>query len=113
MIRSFGSFDEMMDAMQKDHEQASANIQGWQRNLIPGDCFVRRAYGIDIWGKVIAQDDADLDADYRFCFCFSVACQSGEFGDVHISTVVERKTEQEFFTEYALHNNGQLPPLQP
>lgn len=102
-------FDELEGAMQRADEA----VQPWQTVAKPGDYYVRvdRDLGITIYGELLdptvpadtdhAYDAGDLEEireeakiydephmkHYRWGRHFSVACEDGELGDVHVSTI--------------------------
>lgn len=100
--------DDFFRAEQMAQGFAAAKIKPWQRDLKPGDHFVRFSNGIAIYSKVmpIFEEDAEgeetdveksqADSDFRFTKSYSAACPDGELGDVHISTVFKQITEGEF-----------------
>ena len=96
-ITSFDNIEELFDAMHKDREAADSNTQSWQAALTIGQCFVKEAQGIIIWGEIIAEEkDPDEDPEdafetdpcEKFTRCFSVVCPKGELGFTHASTIV-------------------------
>jgi len=71
-------------------EAADARVKPWQAAVKVGDCFIADSGEEDllVFGEVLeGYQEAHL-RHYRFCRCFSVACQEGEVGDVHVSAVL-------------------------
>lgn len=71
---------------------AAAAIKPWQRELAKGHYFVSFVEGIAVYSKVLEDDDGD----FRFTMSYSAACDYGEMGDVHISTVFQTLSPQQF-----------------
>tara|TARA_R100000656_G_scaffold104176_2_gene76269 strand:+ start:3066 stop:3455 length:390 start_codon:yes stop_codon:yes gene_type:complete len=119
-VRSFGSLDEMIAAMEEDKRAADSQVQEWQKKLKVGDYFLRVECGIHIFCEVLdpsVPPDGSLDPEeveeirkeaeiykephmtgFRFCRCFSSVCPEGEVGDVHISTAGAKLRQEEFLT---------------
>ena len=98
-IESFDSFDDMMKRLQKAMKAADARVRPWQAAIIPGDYFLRSTeYGFDIYGVVLKDDEPREPhlQHYRLCECYSIACQEGEVGDVHVSSIEQILSEAEF-----------------
>lgn len=101
MIEFFDTLEDMFAAEEANQKAASKMVKDWQRELKPGDCFIRSACGVVIYSEVIESEyaeDAEMyaDGDYRFCRAYSRHCPHGEYGDVHISTAVKVITREEF-----------------
>ena len=93
----FDSVEEMFEAERKAQEAANARTQEWQKQIKVGDCFRESTpYGFDIYGEVLEGYEEEHLQNYRFCYCFSVACPEGEKGDVHVSVISEVITREEF-----------------
>ena len=89
-IEFFESVEEMFEAEREAQEAANGRVQDWQRQIKAGDCFRQETpYGFDIYGEVLEEHKAEHLENYRFCYCFSVACPEGEKGDVHVSVITE------------------------
>lgn len=86
--------DEMSFAEQMAQGFAGANVLRWQRELKKGDCFVYFADGLAVYSEVLADDTSD----FRFTRSYSVACDTGELGDVHLSVIFKRISRQQFET---------------
>lgn len=94
---AYDSFEEMMDDLQANMKAADARTQEWQKQIKVGDCFRQSTpYGFDIYGEVLEGYEEEHLQNYRFCYCFSVACPEGEKGDVHVSVISEVITREEF-----------------
>ena len=99
-IEFFDSVEEMFKAEQKAQEEANARVKDWQRQIKVGDCFRQETdYGFDIYGEVLEGYNAGHLENYRFCYCFSVACPEGEKGDVHICQITEVIDRERFEAE--------------
>jgi hypothetical protein len=87
-IEFFDSYEEMMAAEKEAREAADAGTLDWQKELKPGDCFISPTpYGFCIYGVILKSYKQEHLRNYRYCNCYSVACPSGERGDVHLSTI--------------------------
>ena len=96
-IEFFDSVDEMFKAEQKAQEEANARVKDWQRQIKVGDCFRQETdYGFDIYGEVLEEHNAEHLKNYRFCYCFSVACPEGEKGDVHVCQISEVISREDY-----------------
>jgi hypothetical protein len=115
-IRSFDSAEEMIAEMEKSREAADARVDPKQEAIKVGDCFMRWAPEADlvIYGEVLDPlewyRDKDLDANegelraemefekatraaphmkhFRHTRCYSPVVEEGEFGDVHVATMM-------------------------
>ena len=96
-ITFYDSAEEMLDALTEAMEAADSKVQEWQAKIKEGDCFWQETeYGFPIYGEVLEDDyEGDLQ-HYRFCKCYSEACQEGELGDVHVSSVSGILSREEF-----------------
>lgn len=110
-----------------NRQAADENVRPSQI-LSHGDFFLREYHGFRIYGEVLdvggvllnGQQLSSLSEEereeyddgvaqyaqphmrfYRFTKCYSVACPRGEMGDVHLSTVVQKLTTEEFLTAKA------------
>lgn len=93
----FESVEEMFEAERKAQEAANARTKDWQKQIKVGDCFRQSTpYGFDIYGEVLEGYTREDLQNYRFCYCFSVACPEGEKGDVHVSVISEVITREKF-----------------
>ena len=110
-VRSFNSFEEMAAAMEKDRNAADANTDAVQASLEIGDFFIRATQGILIYGEIHDPIDGDDPEErafqtrmrdqphmklYRFTKCYSPLCPTGEYGDIHLSTVELKISEAMF-----------------
>ena len=96
-IQFFDSFEEMMEAEKQAKEAADSRTLDWQKQLKPGDCFVKPTeYGFNVYGVVLREYKEDYLQNYRYCNCYSIACPDGERGDVHLSTVGAVLSREEF-----------------
>lgn len=116
IVKSYESPEAMFADLARAREAADARVLPMQEDIKIGDCFIRYAPEADlvIYGEVIDPlafyEGKDLDADdgelraekayeeklraephmknFRFSKCYSVACEDGELGDVHVSTML-------------------------
>jgi len=98
-IHAFPDFDSMMRAEQAAQTEAEAQIQDWQRNLKPGDYFLKEhPCGISIWGEVLPVDDDDEERlpGYILVNAFSAVLKDGEVGEMHVSTITRKVSGVEF-----------------
>lgn len=99
-VTFYDNFEDMMEALDEAREAADANVKDWQKELKKGDCFLQFTdYGFDIYGEVLEEYDKETDPHmehYRFCKCYSPAVPYGELGDVHVSVIAGKISEQAF-----------------
>jgi len=98
-IEGFDSFEEMMRHLRRDMDTADARVAAWQVAIKTGDYFRKPTnYGFQIYGEVLSEDEPRESGleHYRFCHCYSVACPTGEMGDIHVSTIERLLTKLEF-----------------
>ena len=122
-IKTYNSFDEMMEAERKAREAADARVQPWQLKSKAGEILVSDpGYGFAIFHEILDNeklvsegfkkygDDFEeegistLDTycfspkpcNYRFCNNYSVVCPYGELGDMHLSIAVGKITKKDF-----------------
>ncbi len=119
-IHSFASLDEMLAAIENDRIEADHAVKDWQSQLAPGDFFIRIGPGsVAIFCEVLdpalpgspgphsqeyldeLKEAASWYAEphmknFRFCRAFSVYCEHGEMGDVHISTAALKISKENF-----------------
>ena len=98
---TFDTFDEMMDAIEVGSIEADGRVKPWQSEIKPGDFFVQTTpYDFLIFGIVLECDDefykSEIGRNFRFCKCYSVACEDGEMGDVHVSQIGKIITKETF-----------------
>ena len=101
MIRMefFDSVEEMFEAERKAREAADASVEDRQEKIKVGDyCRQETDEGFDIFGEVLEEHNAEHLKNYRFCYCFSVACPEGEKGDVHVCQVTELISREDYET---------------
>ncbi len=84
--------DGMQFAEEMAQGVAGANVKPWQRELRKGDCFVYFAEGLAVYSEAIS----DNIGDYLPTRSYSVACDMGEMGDVHISEIFQKITREQF-----------------
>lgn len=107
-VVSFDTVEEMFEAVaQLNAEAAEMPVEQWQKDLKPGDCFLR-VYNIgepvplNIYGEVIDvtdPEDAELmesRPDLRMCKCYSQLCPEGELGTVFIVAMTQPLTREQF-----------------
>lgn len=102
-IEGFDDLDEMFLRMRKDQERADAQVRPWQVNLEAGDYCRRIGPGFLIYHQILPDPEerpAGLE-NYRFTRGYSVACPDGELGDIHVSTVERRLSQEQFETARA------------
>ena len=97
-VTFYNSTEEMWDALGEAMEAADENTQEWQKAIKKGDCFWQETeYGFNIYGKVLKNAYRKKHLrNYRFCKCYSEACQEGELGDVHVSVISGILSREEF-----------------
>lgn len=101
-VTSYGSFDEMMVAINEARVAADANIQDFQKLLAAGMYYLAPSEELCllIYGEILQPGEDEVYegelAGYRLAQAYSEACPEGEVGDVHISTVAAILTREEF-----------------
>ncbi|NIT79609.1 MAG: hypothetical protein GWN58_33165 [Anaerolineae bacterium] len=107
-VVSFDTVEEMFEAVAQLNEQAAEmKVEQWQKDLKPGDCFLRVYYlgeghPLNIYGEVIDVEDPEDQAlmrsrpDLRMCRCYSQLCPEGELGSVFICAMTAPLTRAEF-----------------
>lgn len=114
MFQSFGSVEEMFDAIEQSRRAADGNTKPWQKQIKPGDKVLRISQDLCIYCEVLQPSEGIDDAEeaesalqdyaephmvcYRFSRCFSSICPHGELGDLHVSTVICTLTDEQFET---------------
>jgi hypothetical protein len=118
-IQSFSSFNELLESMNNDSQEADAFMAPWQRDITPNMYFLKYMpeMKVCIYGKVL--DPADVsevedederedilsDAEiysephmkgYRFTECYSELVPDGELGDTHVSTMTMLLSKEQF-----------------
>jgi len=118
------SIDEFFMLENKAREEANKQVTVEQAEIKPGDFCIRHAQGFTIYceildpltsilqGRQLEELDEEERAEceylqasyqeenmrhYRFVRAYSIACPKGELGDIHISTVKNKISKEEFF----------------
>lgn len=121
--KCFESTDELLDHLSAVHTAAQASTaepehRALLEQLTPGAYFICRPeygpHGIRVYGRVFdidhdstLTDPEEIEDDrraiastrengYLFCKAFSVMCEDGELGDIHVSRIELLLTEEEF-----------------
>ena len=116
------NIEDFFKAEDAARKKADSRFHPWQ-NLQPGDFCVRETSGIRVYSAILdavqhlleGREEATLDeADrvdiedtrssyqehcmrfYRFTKSYSRVCPRGELGDIHLSTVGRKLTQDEF-----------------
>jgi hypothetical protein len=104
-ITFYGSFEEMMEDLGRAMKEADAHVNPTQASIKPGQYFINFRHGpeLPIFGEIL--DVSNLGADpeeqkyidetygephmrfYRPTRAYSVACEGGEIGDIHLSEI--------------------------
>jgi hypothetical protein len=116
-VTFYGSFEEMMEAEEKARKVADARVKPTQANIKPGQYFVNFRYGkeLPIFGEILDIKKLGVDEEeqtyvddsygqphmrfYRPTRAYSMACEWGEVGDIHlseISAIIDRELFQWF-----------------
>lgn len=88
----------MIEDLSLAMQRADENVQDWQKAIKKGDCYRQETeYGFSVYGVVLknAYKDKYLQ-NYRLVRAYSIACPDGEMGDVHVSSISEVITKEEF-----------------
>ncbi len=117
-IHTFDSLEDLFKKMAADREAADSKVQPWQEKVEPGQyCIsVNTGFGVVIYSEVRDPIQAEIDAGadeaeveyarkmrneptmkhYRFTKSYSQMCTQGEFGDIHVSTIMGFITKEAF-----------------
>lgn len=96
-IETFDDFDDFLEAEERAKKKADDNTHDWQQELDKGDYFIKDSgLGFPIFGQVLKRHRPKHLQNYRLCECYSIGCPYGERGDVHVSTIGKKLTEDEF-----------------
>jgi hypothetical protein len=112
-IQTFDTDEEMFKAMDDARQAADSRVLSWQSKVKPGDYYLRFLpdEGLIVYGEIKdrlegAEPDEleylkELDSqphmrNYRFGRHYSAACEDGELGDVHVSSIGMLLTRKEF-----------------
>ena len=88
----------MLEDLSRAMQTADDNTQEWQKAIKKGDYYRQDTeYGFSVYGQVLknAYKDRHL-RNYRLVRAYSIICPEGELGDVHVSSISEIITEEEF-----------------
>lgn len=123
-IRSYMTYVEMIEDMQRNEAAATTRIKDWQHSVVPGNYVVRAvpSYNIVIYGIIIdpienekqyydnlsdpeqkGEYETSIESygdgwkqSYRFGKFYSILCVEGEYGDIHLSSITKVITREEF-----------------
>ena len=98
-IYLFGDSDDMFEQMRRDQEAADACVKPWQATIKAGEFVVRDSdRGFAIYSEILPDPEEREPhlQHYRFTRSYSIACPNGELGDLHVSTIERKLTEEEF-----------------
>jgi hypothetical protein len=116
-ITFYRSFDEMMKDLSRAMKQADARVKPAQANIKPGQYFINFRHGpeLPIFGQVLDIKTLGINDEeqkyinetysqphmryYRPSKCYSAACEWGEAGDTHLSSI-DAIIEGELFDFY-------------
>ena len=120
-ITFYSSFEEMMDDLGRAMRSADSRVRPAQASIKPGQCYIsmKPEYGIAIFGEIINYKSLGYDEQeqtylndlyesehmrfYRPAKAYSVACEYGEGGDVHLSDI-DAIIDPELFNWYRENN---------
>ena len=98
-IEYFDSFEDLIEVMRRDQKEADSRVQPWQAEIKPGDNVIRDSrLNVPIYSEILP-DPKDRPAPlkhYRFTRSYSVVCPDGEYGDIQVSTIKRKLTQEEF-----------------
>ena len=104
-ITFYGSDEEMWEDLGRAMKEADSRVRPAQAAIKPYQCYINMRYGPDlpIFGEILDYKTLGVDSEeqtyinesyeqphmrfYRPCKAYSVACEDGEFGDVHLSEI--------------------------
>ncbi len=108
-VTAVTSVEELFEQLDANREEADRNVLIWQTKAKPGMFYVRIHPEADlvIYGEFIDPVESDRQAgadedeceymrakyaephmkNFRFTKSYSVACEEGEYGDIHVCTI--------------------------
>lgn len=95
---AFDDLDDLFAQMKRDQDAADSQVQPWQAAIKPGDYARRRSLGFLIYSEILDDPEprpASLK-HYRLTRSYSIACPTGELGDIHVSTIERLLSQEEF-----------------
>ncbi len=97
-IYAFDDFEDLFAQMRRDQAKADLCVEVWQAAITTGDYVARPGPGFMIYSEVLENPEPRRCSlkHYRFTTSYSIACPSGELGDIHVSTIERQLAEQEF-----------------
>lgn len=117
-IIEFESTDDLLEYIARNRAAADAAVGPEEKQFVPGEHYARfiPEWGLIVYGEIIdpiqSEIDAGADEDevefqrqlrsephmkhMRFTKSYSQACEEGEFGDVHTSSMNIHLTAEEF-----------------
>lgn len=117
-VQFFDSMEDMQDAIALGREQADARSTEQQKACKIGDHYYRYEpdWDLHVYAEILDPVESDRQAGgdeeelerlkrlyasphmqgFRFARCFSVICPDGELGDIHVSTITEFISNDEF-----------------
>lgn len=124
-ITFYDSFEDMMEDLGRAMKEADARVRRTQAGIRPGQYFINFRYGAElpIFGEILDIKRLGYDKEEQDCIdrqyaephmrfyrpskCYSLACEWGEIGDVHLSEV-SAIIDKELF-EYYQENGWRRP----
>jgi hypothetical protein len=123
-FKTFDDIDDMLAVMTEAQTRADEAANDYQKTAKIGDCYVRfePALGIMIYGELLdpieGEREAGADEDeieyarqmysqphmenYRFGRHYSEMCPNGELGDVHVCSIMQVVSREQFNLAKAL-----------
>ena len=117
-FKQYDSFEQMLEDLNANREAADARVGPEANQYKPGGYYLRylASYSVFIYGEIYdpIEEDRKLGAseeeleylrgvyaqphmqNYRATRSYSVMCEEGEHGDVHVSTMLMPLTKEEF-----------------
>jgi hypothetical protein len=118
-VHTFDSLEDLLQAVTQDREAADQCVLPFQAEAKVGDCYVRLLpdEGLVIFGELL-DPTADCTGEelaevrslyrqphmrhYRFGRHYSVACEDGELGDIHVANIAAIISRAAFAAAQAL-----------
>ena len=123
-FESFDTFEDMQKAEEKAQKSAAERTKNWQIELAkPGSYAISMAHDLLLFHEILdplvnVEDPEEKKyiketygqehmKYYKFTRSYSVACEEGELGDIHVSMILAFVTKEYFL---AMKEAGWGPP---
>lgn len=94
--------------IQKHPQRADAEVESWQTETQPGDCFVKIKGTLLLCGEIVDTFDPDELRNFRLARCYSLVIPEGELLGIHVADIPQAITRREFEGARRAHWRGYL-----